>query len=84
MAKPATTDSDSRALRPESRTSLTIVQLVILCSAIGGAGFSVGALYPRLEAAENKISNLSESQRTMAMALVEVVTTVKEMKEAHR
>lgn len=74
MVKPS--DSDSRALRPESRFSLTLAQAAALGLVIGGAGFSVGALYPRMTAAEGAITKIQASQSEMALALAKATTVL--------
>lgn len=71
-------DEDAE-LTPETGFRLTLVQLVALALAIGGVGFSVGAVYPRLLAVETAVSRLQGAQTQTALALERVTAVVDRM-----
>lgn len=54
------------SLRPATPITMSAAQLIALAVAIGGVGFSVGALYPRLLAIE---SALHDQGKTLASAV---------------
>jgi hypothetical protein len=62
-------------LRPESKVSTSLAQLLALLIAAGGVGFSVGVVYPRIGAVELAVESLQQAQQQTAITL-ERVTTV--------
>jgi hypothetical protein len=63
-------------LRPETGFRLTLVQLIALGLALGGVGFSVGAVYPRLVVAEGAIAKIQEHEQATALVLERVTVIV--------
>lgn len=57
------------SIRPESRFSLSLLQLLALAAFIGGGGFSVGALYPRLLQLEDAVQLQSKALQQVVAEL---------------
>lgn len=77
-------------LRPTTPITLSVAQMIAIGLAIGGVGFSVGALYPRLLAVETGVaaaaSQLHElqSQQVATARSLERVTAIVERLEVRR
>lgn len=67
------------SLRPSSPVTLSLAQLIGYALAIGGVGFSVGAVYPKVLALESAVSILQSQMTDTARALERVSVIVERM-----
>lgn len=72
------TPTDS-SIRPNSKVTLSVVQVFVLIGVIGSAGFTTGALYPRLTAAESALAKVASNQDQMALTLAALLQRVESM-----
>lgn len=73
--------TQSRSIRPTTPFTLSLAQAVSYALAIGGVGFAIGAIYPRLLSVELAVEQLQRSQERTASTLARVTVIVERLDE---
>jgi len=66
----------SSSLRPSTPVTLSVLQMLSYAIAVGGIGFTVGAIYPRITVLETSLTELQKVQQQTAQTLVKLTTIV--------